>query len=49
MSQNKSKTSEKENEAKKEEDLFDPLSLLSSDLLKEINGIDEKNSEEKKK
>ena len=48
MSQNKSKTSEKENEAKKEEDLFDPLSLLSSDLLKEINGIDEKNSEEKK-
>lgn len=51
MSKNKSETNSKENKEKseekenKEEDLFNPLSLLSSDLLKEINCIDEKNSE----
>ena len=55
MSKNKSETNSKENKKeleekeKKEENLFDPLSLLSSDLLKEINGIDEKNCEDKEK
>ena len=56
MSNNKSETSSlnenikepEKKEKRKEEDPFDPLSLLSSDLLKEINGIDEKKSDNEK-
>ena len=40
---------EKEKDDKKKEKLIDPLSLLSSDLLKEINYIDEKKFWRKKR